>query len=125
MPAKFIKNLPFLILFPLHNKLMLLKGDGSLRLKAHLGPETLGNDRPGQPIHREAEVVQLAQMNVGADGARLETSQKLLRLGFDDDLVTDQIKSGLLRGAAPTILSRAAFGLDDGVERMLPSSSRN
>ena len=42
-----------------------------------------------------------------------------------------QAEAGAMRavphvtGAAPAILRRAAFGIDDGVERMLPSPSRN
>jgi len=60
MPAQLVKAPPLRILFALQDELMLLDGDRSFGLKTNFWPEALGNDRPGQPIHREAEVVQLA-----------------------------------------------------------------
>ena len=54
-----------------------MKGDGALGWKANFPPETLGNERSGNPVHRKAKVVKLPQMDIGADRARSKAGQKL------------------------------------------------
>ena len=59
---------------------MLRQRDGALGLEFDFRPEPPGNERPRQPVHRKAEVVELAQMDVCADRARFEAGEQLLGL---------------------------------------------
>jgi len=76
--------------------------------------------RNGQDIAANAEVVQLTQMNIRADRARLEAGEQLLRLRLDDDQRQNQIKCLLFDGALPALLSWSMFVFSNGVERILP-----
>lgn len=51
MPAQFVEPAPFRVLFPPNDELMFFAGDGASFLEAHFRPETLGNNRPRQPVH--------------------------------------------------------------------------
>src|SRR5438552_2307364 len=82
IPAQLIIAAPLRIFLPLNDQSMFLSRDSASRLKSHLRPETFGNKRPGKPIHRKAEVVELAQMHVGTDRSRLEAGKKLFSLGL-------------------------------------------
>ena len=57
--------------------------DGAFDAIFDFGPLPLLNDGPGQPAHGEHEIVQLAQMDIGADGAGVEYLPKVVGLGFD------------------------------------------
>lgn len=99
---------------------MLFESNGSFGLKANFWPEPFWNDWPRQPIHCETVIVQLAQVNIGANRSCLETGKKVLGLGLDDHAVTNQIQRRLVGGSLPTILGRTGLSLDDGIERLLP-----
>lgn len=64
-------------------------------------------------------------MEVGADRARLEASEQMLRLRFENYSMPNQIECLLFGRAAPADLSRAVFGFGDCVESVLPLSSRH
>jgi hypothetical protein len=61
-------------------------------------------------------------MDVGADRAGLEAGEQMLGLRFNDQSIANQVQRLLLCGPAPAILCGAGFGLDDGVEGVLPRS---
>ena len=75
MPAQFVKTATLRVLLAFNDELMFLKRDGALGLKFDFRPKPLGNERPRQPVHRKAEIVQFPQMNVRADRARLEAGE--------------------------------------------------
>ena len=104
MPAQFIKTPVVGIRFPFDNPLVFVRSNGPFGLVFDFGPKPFGNDRPGQPVHADAEVVQLAQMNIRADRACLEAGKQLLRLRLDDDQRKNQIKCLLFDGALPALL---------------------
>ncbi len=104
---------------------MFLCGDGALGTIFNFWPKPFGDDWPGQPVHRNTKVVQFTQQNIRADRARLETGEKVFRLGLGDYQAMNQIE-GLLSGAAlPAILGAPGFVFDDGIEGVLPRSGRN
>src|SRR6266404_6174111 len=92
MPAQFVKVSPLQVLLALNNLSMFLQGDGTLGTVLDFWPEAFWNKRPGQPIHSQAEVMQLAQMHVGADGAALNDLEQTLGLSFDEGLVADGVQ---------------------------------
>src|SRR5689334_10439643 len=104
MPAQFVETSPLRILLPPHDELMLVKRDGSFRLKTYFRPQPLRDDRPRQPVHREAEVVKLPQMNIGADRASLEAGKKFFRLCLDNHPATNRVQRLLFGGALPAVL---------------------
>ena len=56
-----------------HNLAMFLPSDGALLFETHDRPLSFGEDGPRQPVHIDTEVMQFAQMDVGAYGASLES----------------------------------------------------
>ena len=70
MPAQLIE-VTTLGSFSRDDQAMPGKRDGSLGWNFTAGHSRLGNDGPRQPPHREAEVVELPQMDIGADRFRL------------------------------------------------------
>src|SRR5436305_9476669 len=76
MPAQFVEAAPLGILLPFDDELVFLVGNGTLVFEVHFRPETFRDERPRQPVHRKAEVVQLPQMNIRADRARLRQASR-------------------------------------------------
>jgi len=125
MPAQFVEAAPLRVLFPPDDELMFFAGDGTPFLEAHFWPETLGNDRPRQPVHGKAEVVEFPKVNIRADRARLEAGEQMLCLCFENDAMANQVQRGLLGCLPPPILGCTVFGLDDGVKGLLPCPGRD
>ena len=103
MPAQFIKTPVFGIRFPFDDPLVFVRSDCPFGLVFDFGPKPFGNDRPCQPVHGDAEVMQLTQMNIRADRPRLQAGEKLLRLRLDNDQRKNQIKCLLFDGALPAL----------------------
>src|ERR1700722_4537669 len=120
MPAQFVEAAPLRVLFPLNDELMFVAGDGALVLVAHFRPEALRNERPRQPVHRDAEVVQFPQVHIRADRASLEGGEQIFRLRLNDDTMAYEVQGGFFCGPPPAVLGRAMFGLDNVVESILP-----
>ena len=72
MPAQLVKVPTFQILFSVHDKLMFLRCDGPFGTELNFRPKPFGNERSRQPTHRQTEVVELSQMDVGTNRADLE-----------------------------------------------------
>ena len=83
---------------------MFFADDCSLLLEPNLRPEALGNERPRQPVHGKAEVVQFPQVDIGADRARFKTGKQLLGLRLQNDPMTKKVKSLVLGGTLPAVL---------------------
>src|SRR5439155_19049053 len=84
MPAQFVKVAPLRVFLVLDDEKVFLDGDGAFGPKAHFRPKAPRDDRPRQPVHRETEVVELAQVDIRAHRARLEGGEKMLGLRLDD-----------------------------------------
>ena len=66
--------------------------------------------------------MQFTQQNIRAHRARLKTSEKVLRLGLDDDQRMNQIECFLPGATLPALLGARGFIFNDGVEGVLPGS---
>ena len=104
MPAQLVKAAPLRILLPFNDELMLLEGDGAFRLETNFLPQSLRDDRPRQPVHRQAEFMNLTQMNIRADRSRFEARKEFLRLRLDDHATSDRIQCLLSGSPLPAIL---------------------
>ena len=100
----------FLIRFPSDNREVLLGGDGALVLEDDAGPLAFWQDRPRQPGHIEAEVLEFPQMDIGADRTALQGTQELLGLGFNDGSPKEWAEGGIARGPQPSFLGGSLFG---------------
>src|SRR5439155_3393225 len=125
MPAEFVEISPLRILFPLDDESMLLDRDGAFGLELNFRPQSLRDDRPWEPVHRQAEVVEFSKMNVRAHGAGFDAAEEVLGLGFDDDLVPDEIEWFLPACAKPSLLGRPLFGFHQRIQRILPGAHHN
>ena len=94
MPAQFVETAPLRVLFPLDDELMFFAGDGAFVLEAHFRPEAFGNERPRQPVHRDAEVVEFPQVNIRADRARLEAGEQMFGLRLNNDAMANEVQCG-------------------------------
>ena len=84
MPAQFVETAPLRVFLPPDDELMFITGDATFVLEAHFRPEALGNERPRQPVHRDAKVMEFPQVNIRADRTRLEAGEQMLGLGFQN-----------------------------------------
>src|SRR6185436_5986912 len=120
IPAEFIETPVFRMGLAFNDSLVFVRRNGPLGLVFNFGPQPFWNDRPRQPIHPYAKIVQLTQMNIGADRARLETGEQLLRLRLDDDQGKYEAKCLLSDRTLPSLFGWPVFDLDNRVERILP-----
>jgi len=75
------------------------------------GPLPFWDDRFGDPIHVEGEVVDPPQKHVGGDRALVQSLQKMFGLGFDQGQVPERFKGWILDGDIPAFLGVARFQL--------------
>ena len=92
----------------------------ALVLEPHGGPLALGNQRPRQPVHVHAEVVQPAQVNVGRDSAQLQRTQQEFAGCLDDDARPQWSQCSVLEDGAPAGLVRALFRVQQCFDGLLP-----
>ena len=64
-------------------------------------------------------------MDIRADRARLEAGEQMLALRFKNDAMANKVQRCLFGCLSPAILSWPAFGLDDGLKRLLPCPGRD
>lgn len=73
-------------------------------------PLAFRDERPRQPVYVHAEIVQIAEENIGRDRARVHDVQRGFAFGFDDD-AREQGREALLAGCdAPAGLFLAVLG---------------
>lgn len=89
---------------------MLVCRNRSLRLVFIFWPKPFRVDRPRKLVHSNAKIVQLAEMNIGADRTRFKTREQLLRLRLDDRQGKNQFKGLLSDGALPAVDGRLRCG---------------
>ena len=86
MPGHFVKGFAFGIVLTLDDTGVFLKGDTALFLEANNRPLALRHDRPGDPSHIEAEVVESPEEDVGGNRSVFNAVEKLLGMRLDEDL---------------------------------------
>jgi hypothetical protein len=86
VPANLVKHFPFGIHLGGEDALMFLKLDGTLFFEPDGGPLTFGNERPWQPVHIHAEIMQPSQKYIGGHRARLQDFQQQFARRLNDDL---------------------------------------
>src|SRR6266446_7141734 len=122
MPAQFVKVSPLQVLLALNNLSMFLQGDGTLGTVLDLWPEAFWNKWPGQPVHSQAEVVQLAQVHVRADSPGFNRLQQTLGLSSDEGLVADGIQGLVFGSPKPAFFRCSEFGFHERIQCVLPSA---
>jgi hypothetical protein len=80
VPTQTIKIPHFRILLALNDTVVLFQSNGPLILEFDFRPEPLWDERPREPVHREAVVVELPKMNIGADRAAIDAVKQMLGL---------------------------------------------
>ncbi len=80
MPAQLVKRAAFGVEFADDDAAVFVEGDGAFVLVADGWPLFVGDEGPGEPLHRDTEIVQTPEEHVGADRADLERLQD----GVDD-----------------------------------------
>lgn len=125
VPAEFIKRAAFRVSFLRHDGLMFVPSDGALLLELHFRPALLCQNRPGQPIHVEGEVVNPPQEHVGCHGTGFQDFQEVRRVGFENRQVADDVKRLVLHRPFVANQRRAGFELGHLVHRDLPGALGN
>jgi hypothetical protein len=95
------------------NRRVFFRRDGSLLLEHRLGPLQPRDDRRGQPIHINREVVNLPQKRIRGHRAGAQHGQQMFGLGLDEDAVADQVERFVLGGGFTPRLRGAGFDADD------------
>ena len=120
MPRQFVERLAFGIVFAGDDGQMFRQRDAALLFELDGGPLAFRHQRPRQPVHVHAEVVQPPQINIRRDGSHLQGFQNRFALGFDDDLRQQHRQRLVLRGGFPAVLVRSLFGANQRLNGVLP-----
>ncbi len=120
MPAQLVISAMFRVLFAGDDGLMFRRGDRSLLFEPQFGPLLLGQDRPGQPIHVEGEIMNSPKENVGGDRARFQNLQKMCGICFQDRQAPNQTKRFVFHGRVVPFKGGTAFGFSHPIHRHLP-----
>ena len=86
MPRQFVERLAFGIVLAGDDGQMFRQRDAALLFELDGGPLAFRHQRPRQPVHVHAEVVQPPEINIRRDGSHLQDFQNRFALAFDDDL---------------------------------------
>ena len=122
MPGELVKRLSLRVQLPRHDLAMLVPCDGALVFESHGGPLAFGNERPRQPVHVHAEVVQTPEINIGRNGSDLQSFQQRLAFGFDDDLRQQRNQRAVFDDAQPAFLVRVLLGVGQRFDGVLPGA---
>ena len=122
MPGHLVKRPAFGIALPGDDSLMFLKCDGALLLENWLRPLLPRQDGFGQPAHVEGEVVQAAQVHVGADRAGAEHFEQMLGACVEQRLVADQVEGMIFHRRHMTGVSVAVLGGRRLIHHNLPGA---
>lgn len=93
MPGKLVESLPLGVALSGNDLAVFLPSNGALGLEADRGPLAFGDERPGQPVHIQAEVMQASEVNVGRDASGLYGLQEQIALCLGDDPGQDGAKA--------------------------------
>lgn len=110
VPAQFVEGAALRVAFPGDDPGVFVGGDGPLLTEPDGGPLRLRDERPGQPGHRETEVVELPEVNVGGHRAPAEGVEKVFCAGLNDDLRKQRQQRLVLRSHCPSPLGGSALG---------------
>lgn len=125
MPAQLVEVSTLWILLALDDAPMFFERDCPLGLMVNRRPETSWKRRLHEPAHCETEVMELSQMDVGADRARLEAGEQMFRSCLENHEMPDQIEGFLPGRTSPSNLCRAMLGVSDRSESILPRTSHH
>ena len=109
VPGKLIERLSLGIPLALYNLAMLVRRDGALFLEADNGPLALGHQRPRQPVHIDAEIVQTPEIDVRGDRAGLKYFEHELGRSLGDDQGQQRHVGLVFRRALPARAVRGAL----------------
>lgn len=122
VPRQLVERLALGVPLPLHDLGVFLPGDRPLLLEPYGGPLALGHQRPRQPVHVDAEVVEAAEEDVGRDGSLPEHREDGLGLRLDDDLRSERDDRLVLLEDLPAELVRPLLGLDERLQGVSPGA---
>lgn len=118
MPGQFIEGTSLDVGLPRDDGLMFLQGDGAFFPVADIRPLALRDDRHGQPVHAESEVVNTPEKRIGGHTPKFQGTQEMFRASFEHGEITDAIEGLLLDRHQPS-------GLRDSVLDLTISSITN
>ena len=101
---------------------MLRNRDGTLLPEAEARPLLAGDHRHRQPVHRDGEVVDAPQEDVGGHLAAFHGAQKMLRPRLQEGEAAEVVQALVLRGDQPAHLGDAVLELHQFVHDILPAS---
>jgi len=122
VPAKFLETSAFDVLFAVGYQTVLRQRDGTFLFEMDRRPLFFRDDGPRQPIHIQAKIMELPQMDVGRNGPFVEHAQEMFGLRFNQWNRANSFERRLLDCPLPTLLGWAAFRFDDLVHGMLPGA---
>ena len=110
VPSQFIERLAFGIVFAGDDGQMFGQRNTALLFELDGGPLAFRHERPRQPIHVHAEVVQPPEINIRRDSPHLQNLQDRFTFGLNDDLRQQHDECLVLGGGFPAVLVRPLFG---------------
>jgi hypothetical protein len=120
VPRQFVERLAFGIVFAGDDGQMFGQRNTALLFELDGGPLAFRHERPRQPIHVHAEIVQPAQIDIGGDRSHLQNFQDRFTFRFDDDLRQQHGERLVLRGGFPAVLVGSLFGVGQRFNGVLP-----
>jgi len=122
IPRQLVERLAFGIVLAGDNSQVLGQGDGALLFELAGWPLAFRHQRPQQPVHVHAEVMQAAQINIRGNFAALQNVQQKFALGFNDDFGQQRGQRLVLGHAQPAFLVRSLLGAGEGFNGVLPGA---
>ena len=95
---------------------VLFRRDGALGFEFNFRPEALWDDRPQKPVHGEAEIMEFAQVNIGADRTDFECLQNLFGGRLTNEQVTNGVESLVFGGGRPAVAGGTLLGVNNRIE---------
>lgn len=120
MPGHFVKGFAFRIVLPLDDTGVFLKGDAALFLEANNRPLALRHDRPSDPSHIEAEVVESPQKDVGGNRSVFNAVEKFLGMRLDEDLGQQRLDRLVLGKGGPALEVGTCLHFEVGLKGITP-----
>jgi hypothetical protein len=99
---------------------MLVPSDGAFVFEPHGRPLAFWNERPRQPVHVHAEVVQTPEINICRNRSDLESFQQRFAFRFNDDLREQWHQRAIFDDAHPAFLVRILLGVGQRFDGVLP-----
>src|SRR5580658_653898 len=90
-PAQFVKGATLWIFFASDDEQMFREGDGAFGFEPDFRPKAFGNQRPRQPVHADAKIMKLSQVNIRADRSRLEAGEQMFCFGLKNHALANEV----------------------------------